>query len=285
MKSLLFFLFLIFSVVAPAMSGVSTSTLSKAEPVQASPAQESAIPAEKEPEVIAAPVEPPKPKYPDLSVPGLPQNSYTHLPLLYSTAEKYWPSAPSKAFMAGQIEKETCITLRHAKCWTPYAELKTSREWGRGFGQMTTAYRADGSVRFDALAETKALHRDLQAWDDKKDPYSAPYHMMAMVIKNKSLYGNTAKLFSTQKDALAGALSAYNGGYGGVLQDRTLCSNTPGCDRTRWFGHVENTSMKSKVAVQGYGQSWFAINRGYVKSVMVEKGERYLPVFGETSTY
>lgn len=219
----------------------------------------------------------------NLEVAGLPKNSYTYLPLLDSTVDKYWPAAPSKSFMAGQIEKETCITLKHSKCWTPFAELKTSREWGRGFGQMTTAYRADGSVRFDALAETKALHPDFKGWNEKADPYSAPYHMMAMVIKNKATYASTRKLFSTQKDALAGALSAYNGGLGGVMKDRTLCSNTPSCDRTLWFGHVESTSTKNKVAVKGYGQSWFAINRGYVRQVMGEKGSRYLSVFNETS--
>ena len=221
----------------------------------------------------------------DLSRPGLPANSYTFLPLLDEVATQYWPAAPSKSFMAGQIEKETCITLKHAKCWTPRAELKTSREWGRGFGQMTTAYRADGSVRFDALAEVKAMHKDFAAWDDKADPYSPRYQMMALVVKNKGLYASTSKLFSTRRDALAGALSAYNGGYGGVLQDRTLCSKTPGCDRSLWFGHVENTSMKNKIAVAGYGQSWFAINRKYPVEILGVKGQRYLAVFGEKSTY
>ena len=70
------------------------------------------------------------------------------------------------------------------------------------------------------------------------------------------------------------ALSAYNGGMGGVLKDRNLCKNTTGCNEDLWFGNVELTSFKSRTKVKGYGQSFYDINRGYVLNVP-KKSDKY----------
>jgi len=74
---------------------------------------------------------------------------------------------------------------------------------------------------------------------------------------------------------MAFTFSAYNGGFGGVLKDRVLCSKTPGCDSSKWLGNVENTSFRSRTSVKGYGQSFFDINRGYVRNIMVVRSPKY----------
>lgn len=207
----------------------------------------------------------------------VPANAVHYLPLLHALQLGVWPDAPMPSFLAAQVEKESCITLRHSRCWNPRAELKTSREYGFGFGQITRAYRADGSVRFDKFSELKAAHASLRDWT-WENRYDARYQLLALVEMDKSIYGRQRGAASVL-DRLAFTLSAYNGGESGLLQDRRLCGNTKGCDQSRWFSHVENTSLKSRKAVAGYGQSFFSINRGYVREIIYDRRLKYEPYF------
>ena len=73
----------------------------------------------------------------------------------------------------------------------------------------------------------------------------------------------------------------YNGGRGGLAQDRQLCKLTKGCDPNQWFGHVELHSNKSREKWQGYGQSAFDINRAHVRgTVPLAARWRYMPALG-----
>lgn len=207
----------------------------------------------------------------------IPANAYRIVPMLDTTIQKKWPSLVNKQYIAGQIEQETCISLKHSKCFTSKAELKTSREHGMSFGQFTIAYDAKGKVRFDAMAEVRALDKDLINFTEA-NRYDENLGLIAIVVRDKQEF-LLAKGASSETDQFAFAFSAYNGGRGSVLKDRRLCAATGGCDQSKWFGHVENTSYKSKVAAKGYGQSWFAINRGYVSNIIYVRSPKYLPLF------
>jgi hypothetical protein len=201
----------------------------------------------------------------------VPARALELLPSLVDAQRLHWPEAPLPWFLAAQVEKESCITLRHSRCWSTRAELKTDREYGFGLGQITIAYRADGSVRFNKWAELRTQFPPLRAWswDQRFDP---AYQLTALVLMDKGL----CKLYAdaaTVEDGLGFCLSAYNGGEGGVRQDRLLCSNTPGCDRTRWFDHVEHHSMKSRVPWKGYGKSAFQINREYPREIRTRRSK------------
>lgn len=207
----------------------------------------------------------------------IPTGAEKYLPDLIEAQQRVWPDAPTPAFLAAQVEQESCISLTHSKCWNPRAELKTKRENGIGFGQFTRAYRADGSIRFDVISELAATHESLRGWSwDKR--YDPAYQLTAIVEMDKAIYRRQRNA-ATETDRLSFTLSGYNGGEGGVLQDRRLCANTKGCDPSRWAGHVENTSLKSRVAVQGYGKSFFAINREYVRLILDVRRPKYEPYF------
>ena len=208
---------------------------------------------------------------------GLPKGAVQYLPELVSVQQDIWPSAPMPSFLAAQVEQESCISLTHSKCWNPRAELKTKRENGIGFGQFTRAYKTDGSIRFDKISELAATHKSLRGWSwaNRYDPH---YQLTAIVEMDKAIYGRQ-KGAATERDRLSFTLSAYNGGEAGVLQDRRLCSNTRGCDSTRWLGHVAKTSLKSKVPHPGYKQSFYAINREYVTNVLDVRRSKYEPYF------
>lgn len=208
---------------------------------------------------------------------AVPNNARQYLPVLRGLQVKLWPDAPIPSFLAAQVEKESCITLRHSRCWNPRAELKTSREYGFGFGQITRAYRADGSIRFDKFSELKAAHASLRDWT-WENRYDARYQLTALVEMDHGIY-RRQRGAASDLDSLAFTLSAYNGGEGGLLQDRRLCANTEGCDQSRWFSNVERTSLKSRRAVSGYGQSFFDINRGYVREIIYDRRPKYEPYF------
>lgn len=207
----------------------------------------------------------------------LPERAKEYLPLLVDRQRAIWPDAPMPSFLGSQVEQETCISLRHSKCWNPRAELKTSRENGIGLGQFTRAYKADGSIRFDKISELAAQHASLRGWS-WETRYDASYQLTAIVEMDKAIYSRVRGA-ATELDRLSFALSAYNGGEGGLLQDRRLCANTPRCDSTRWRGHVELYSLKSKVPKSGYGQSFFHINREYVSNVIGLRRPKYEPYF------
>lgn len=211
------------------------------------------------------------------SAASVPQRAQQYLPILVEAQQQAWPDAPLPSFLAGQVEQESCISLTHSKCWNPTAQLRTSREWGRGLGQVTTAYRADGSVRFDKQEELRQEFASLRGWTTERwaDPH---YQLLAIVEMDHGIYRRQANAAS-DRDRLAFTLSAYNGGEGGVLQDRRLCANTSGCDPSRWDGHVARTSLKSKIPKPGYGKSFFAINREYVSNILDVRRQKYAPYF------
>lgn len=203
-----------------------------------------------------------------------PQAAVALLPVLKAQQQSYWPQMPLPAALGAQVEQETCASLRGKACWNPRAELHTAREQGVGLGQITRAFRQDGSTRFDALAELRnAYPKELKAlsWENRYDP---ELQLRALVLKD--LQGFTAiKDTLDQYERLAMTFAAYNGGLGGLASDRLACAGTLGCDKRRWFDNVERTSLKAKTAVPGYGKSFFAINREYVVNVMKTRITRY----------
>ncbi len=207
----------------------------------------------------------------------VPKNALLHLPTLIEVQLEIWPDAPMPSFLAAQVEQESCITLRHSRCWNPHVELKTSREYGFGLGQTTIAYNADGSVRFNKWAELRAQHASLAGWT-WENRYDPKYQLTALVEMDKGIYRRVPSA-ATELDRLAFTLSAYNGGESGVRQDRLLCTKIAGCDPNVWFGHVERHSLKRKTPFKGYGASPFQINREYVVNVIHVRRPKYEPFF------
>lgn len=201
--------------------------------------------------------------------PTMLEKATPYLPVLLNAVKEIWPDAPLISYFAAKVEQESG--------WNPRATLRTSREWGAGLGQFTVAYRADGSVRFDKMAEIKALDARLAGWSDRYDP---AYQLKAMIVLDKSTHRRFQGMYATVYDGLSFSASAYNGGEGGVLQDRRLCANSPGCDPMRWADNVALHSTKSRVKWQGYGQSAYDINRGYVQKVLYERRQKYVSTLG-----
>lgn len=189
---------------------------------------------------------------------------------------------PSKAFYtAGLIEHESCISLRHPKCWNPRSELKTSRELGVGFGQLTKAFRQDGTIRFDKLTELRQQYpRELGelSWSTIRD--RPDLQLRAMLIMTKEDYRFFAQHIRDPVQIFPFVDAAYNGGRKGVLLEIQACrlAGITKCNPELWFDNVERFCMKSKAPLYG-NRSACDINRHHVRDVILVKAPKYRQFF------
>lgn len=203
----------------------------------------------------------------DIDYSGLPPRSQEYLPILLEQSSVFWPELVWVSVLAAQIDTETCASPTSKMCWSPLARLKTSREEGFGLGQITRAWDAKGNIRFDALEELKQKHQEaLEGWS-WLNVSNALFQIRGVVLKNRDNF-RAVDFADTLLDQFAFMDAAYNGGLGGVLSERRICQRTSGCIPDLWFGNVENTSNKAKVAADGYGQGFFYINRNHVKQTV-----------------
>jgi hypothetical protein len=207
----------------------------------------------------------------------LPEKANAHLPALVNELKSAWPDLRYHAAIAAQVEQESCLWLTHKKCWDPRAELKTDREYGFGFGQITKVWSADGKVQFDVFEDLKKLDGKLKGWkwDDRFDP---AMQLRSIAVLNRNNYRKLQFPVANEIERLAFTFAAYNGGFGAVLKDRALCTNQEGCDPSRWFGNVEKYSFKARRAYPGYAKSFFEINREYPVNVLFVRMPKYAAV-------
>lgn len=204
----------------------------------------------------------------------LPGHAAQYLPVVQAAKNQHWPDHPAPNVLGGMVEQETCITPRHPRCWHPTARLKTAREEGAGLGQLTRTWRADGTLRFDALAELRAQHPALRGLSWANIYQQPDLQAAALVLKSRGDYRALAAVADPQARIVM-QVAAYNRGLGGVQAERRACRVTPGCDPQQWWGHVERTCTASRAAL--YGQrSACDINRQHVAKVMRERAPRYV---------
>lgn len=191
--------------------------------------------------------------------------------------EEYFPDIPYREYVPALIEKESCITLNHRTCFSSLAELKTKRELGKGFGQITIAYNEDGSVRFDKLGEMKTRYKkELGDVDWKNIGLRPDAQIRIIVLMLRDDYGKLYDI-ADEYQRMSMVDAAYNGGSGSVNKERRICGLTKGCDPDVWFDNVESHCSKSKKPMAAYGnRSICEIHRDHVRSVMKVKLPKYI---------
>lgn len=205
----------------------------------------------------------------------IPERANQYLPTLSAQVKEVWPMFYAPHYFPALIEHESCLSLRHSRCWSPTSRLKSAREEGAGLGQLTRAYREDGSLRFDALAEARKLDpRGLNElrWDTV---YQRPdLQMRVVVLMTRQTWNRLLPLVPMDNPRLAMTDAAYNGGLGGLLNERRACGMRPGCDPNLWFAHVEGVCLKSKKPLYA-GRNACDINRHHVQDVLLTRMPKY----------
>lgn len=201
----------------------------------------------------------------------IPPQALPYLPTLRAEVQAQWPAHPLPAYFGGLVEHETGPCPRGRQCWQPTARLKSAREEGAGLGQLTRAWRADASTRFDALAEMCQAHPALRELDWATIYQRPDLQLRALVLKSRDDWR-----WLGQPAALEFVDLAYNAGRGRVTQDRRACAMTSGCDPARWAGHVERTCTASRAPIYGT-RSACDISRHHVADVM-QRARHYVGV-------
>lgn len=205
----------------------------------------------------------------------VPKGAYLYCPLIQAEKNKLWPTHAAPAALCSLAEQETCTHLKHPRCWSQSARLKTAREEGAGLGQITRAYRADGTLRFDALAATKQLDTSLSEWSWDNVYQRPDLALRAIVVINRDCYNRLSRLVTDPQEVLRMCDAAYNGGYAGLQSERRACGLRAGCDPQKWMGNVELVCLKSKTKWEGYGLSACDINREHVHMVFNVRYQKY----------
>ena len=193
---------------------------------------------------------------------------------LHSKIMEIFPEHPLPPYMSALIEHESCITLSHSRCWSHKSKLKTKREEGAGFFQITRAYDKSGLVRFDNVNILRTRYKVLEelTWDNIYD--RPDLQMKAGILLWKNIYIQLPEQLPTYTK-IHFADAAYNGGYRGMYRDRQRCKLKPNCDPTLWFDNVELTCTKSKRIIYG-NRNACDINRHHVRDVILNKLDKYV---------
>ena len=204
----------------------------------------------------------------------IPQQAYTFRETIRNEIEVHWEEIPNYNYIPALIEHESCITLKHKKCWNSQSRLKTSREEGAGLGQITRAWRADGSLRFDSLEDLRTRYKAQLKEAKWETIYNRPDLQIRMILLMSR--DNYRSLYDVPDEfqRLAMSDAAYNGGMGHLRKERRLCGYTRGCDPFKWFGHVEKMVVKSTKALYGK-RSAYEINRYHVSDVLKIRMPKY----------
>jgi hypothetical protein len=204
----------------------------------------------------------------------IPPKAYQYSQIVKEEVNTYFHDIPTPYYIPALIEHESCISLKHSRCWSPTSQLLSKRERGAGLGQLTVAYNEDGSVRFDALSDMVKLHRrELKDLTWNNILVRPDLQIRALTLMTKDNY---SKLYTVpdDKERLNFADAAYNGGLSGVLKERMACHLAQDCNSDIWFNNVERYCLKSKKPLYG-NRSACDINRHHVRDVILTREPKY----------
>lgn len=204
----------------------------------------------------------------------IPDRAFEYRDTIKEELDIVFPELSEYNFVPALIEHESCISLKHSRCWSPTSQLKTSREQGLGFFQLTRAWRKDGSLRFDTIKNLKRSYKEELrelSWDNARARSDLQIRAGLLLIKQnyKALYGvknEEARLHMTD--------AAHNSGVGNTQKERRACGLANNCNPGLWIDNVENHCQRSKRALYA-GRSACDITKHHVRDVFFTRLPKY----------
>ena len=215
----------------------------------------------------------------------IPTKAYGLMPLVAEESARY--ATPfDLAFMFALMEGESCVSLKHSRCFSTTSNYKTRwrngkrREEGAGLLQFTRTWHRSGKVRFDTLTRIAKKYRTHLKGLGWHNIYSNKRLQIRAGIFLTLDTWNGLPSTVPPCEKLPMAMSAHNQGAGGLRQDRRLCGMTKGCNPNKWFGNVEKVKRwgfsTNRLA---HGRTAWATNRKHVGLVMKKRRPKYTRYF------
>lgn len=204
----------------------------------------------------------------------IPPRAFEYKDTLESELDRIFPELPEYNFVPALIEHESCITLTHSKCWSATSELRTSRENGIGFFQLTRAWTADGRLRFDTVSDLRrqyptALHD--ASWDTLKNRPDVQIRAGLLLIRQNY---NSLAMIPDPINRMHMTDAAHNAGAGNVQKERRACGLAKNCDPNIWINNVEHYCLRSKKPLYA-GRSACDITQHHVRDVFFTRLPKY----------
>jgi hypothetical protein len=197
----------------------------------------------------------------------IPERAITYLPMLVKEQTFYWTDMPKPWYNAALIEHESGCFYLKKMCWSPSAKLKTSREEGAGFGQITRTFNYDGSQRFDSLYDLRRSNKESLKELSWNNVYSRPdLQLRSVVLKVKQDYNKLHSDKTTSENALLMTDAAYNAGRGRINIDRRICASKKNCDPNVWFNNVASVCS---ITTRIYNRSACDIYHNHAKDTFI----------------
>lgn len=204
----------------------------------------------------------------------IPPRAFEYRDILIEEIDRLFPELPEYNFIPALIEHESCISLTHSRCWSSTSQLKTSREQGLGFFQLTRAWRDDGTLRFDTVADLRRQYvNELKeaSWDTLRDRPDIQIRAGILLIRQN--YRSFASIEDTEA-RLHMTDAAHNAGAGNIQKERRACGMAKGCDQGLWIDNTENYCLRSKKVLYA-GRSACDITKHHVRDVFFTRLPRY----------
>lgn len=204
----------------------------------------------------------------------IPPRAFEYKDILETELDRLFPELIEYNFVAALIEHESCISLTHSRCWSSTSQLKTQREQGLGFFQITRTWTADGKPRFDTLGDLRKQYmNELREanWDNLRDRPDLQMRAGILLIRQnyKALYN-----VPDEMNRLHMTDAAHNSGVGNTQKERRACGLAAKCDPNIWIDNVENYCQRSKKALYA-GRSACDITKHHVRDVFFTRLPKY----------
>lgn len=198
------------------------------------------------------------------------------MPVFISETRRIMPQIEHYEYIPALAEQETCISMKHSKCFNSTAELKNSREQGVGLFQLTRAWNINGGLRFDNLTGLRDRYqeelKELSWLNVKKRPDLQIRSALLLLRSSYPKYITVTDSYERLKFLDA----AYNGGDRDTVKARSICNLTKGCNSQLWFNNVERFNPKSSKPVSFYGgRSYRDINNEHVRNIFTIRIRKY----------